>query len=406
MTEPTAINNHKLTGDERSERNTRILQLHAEGRTIRAIAAEVGCSPMTVQGVCAAQSAADDHDDHDEDGRDDAHAYRLQQAQAQELIDEHETHTIRATPFTVPPHGGYTIPIVTSGGNDEHGAGTADEPAPIDAAEHGREDGADPVAATFTGNAHDDGDDGCVSTEVVAVVEAEIIDPDAVVDLSEMDLPELAAVANRHHANAETAGRSMLECAWHAGSALVAAKVQVKHGEWTPWLVANFHGSDRTARAYMRVAVSSNRQRAADLDPRASIRAALESIKTPKPPAAPRPKPMPLPGTVTPIRPGITASKPDPELALFPDACANPDDDEGPDEPGDDQVATPLEWASSIANAGELPERLRWYADEFVDQLDDQQDGDDDDDVNIVLDRIGAVRLVALLRAAADGYAG
>jgi hypothetical protein len=129
-------------------------------------------------------------------------------------------------------------------------------------------------------------------------------------DLSEMDLPELAAVANQHLAAAETAGRSMLESAWHAGSALLAAKAQVKHGEWATWLEANFHGSDRTARAYMRVATANgNRQTSADLpaaDVPTSINAALRAISKPKP-AAPHPanpKPTP-PATEPPIRPDV-----------------------------------------------------------------------------------------------------
>lgn len=87
--------------------------------------------------------------------------------------------------------------------------------------------------------------------------------------------PELAEIANREHALARQAGESMIEHAIRAGDALTAAKAQVQHGEWLPWLEKNVEASERTARAYMQVA--SNRQRVADLE-EPSLRKALAAV--------------------------------------------------------------------------------------------------------------------------------
>ena len=86
---------------------------------------------------------------------------------------------------------------------------------------------------------------------------------------------DLAVVANQEHALARQSGESMIEHALRAGDALVAAKAQLQHGEWLPWLEANFDGSERIAQMYMSVA--SNPKRVADLeDP--SLRKALAAI--------------------------------------------------------------------------------------------------------------------------------
>ncbi len=44
-----------------------------------------------------------------------------------------------------------------------------------------------------------------------------------------------------------------LKHALRAGELLSEAKGQLPHGAFGPWLAENFAGSDRTARAYMRV---------------------------------------------------------------------------------------------------------------------------------------------------------
>jgi hypothetical protein len=89
------------------------------------------------------------------------------------------------------------------------------------------------------------------------------------------DLPELAAAANRYHDEAVGHARSALECAWHAGHALLAAKKLCRHGEWTSWLAANFRGSHDLANKYMRLAKS---ERVLNLDPETSIREALKAV--------------------------------------------------------------------------------------------------------------------------------
>lgn len=94
-----------------------------------------------------------------------------------------------------------------------------------------------------------------------------VIDPPSPVDL--------AVIANDEHALARSAGESMLGHALRAGEALVAAKEQMQHGEWLPWLAANFDGSEATAQRYMQVAANPARVR--DLE-EPSLRKALEAI--------------------------------------------------------------------------------------------------------------------------------
>lgn len=67
-------------------------------------------------------------------------------------------------------------------------------------------------------------------------------------------LPELAEQITREHALACGAARSALEHAKRAGEFLTQAKRQTKHGDWLPWLTANFSFSPRTAQNYIRIA--------------------------------------------------------------------------------------------------------------------------------------------------------
>jgi hypothetical protein len=124
------------------------------------------------------------------------------------------------------------------------------------------------------------------------------VDPRVVLDepenIEQMGLPELAATANCYHYQAQQAAQSAVEYASHAGQALLTAKAQLRHGEWGGWLVDNFHGSDRTAQAYMQLA--SNPQRVADLGPDTSLHEALKALR--KPTREPQPKPEPKATTV------------------------------------------------------------------------------------------------------------
>ncbi len=97
-----------------------------------------------------------------------------------------------------------------------------------------------------------------------------------------MNLPEpgqLTSLADEIRvevAAAEADWQSAVKHAITAGEKLTEAKALVNHGEWLPWLEANFDGSERTARNYMRLA--SNRQRVADLP---TVRDALATLAPP-----------------------------------------------------------------------------------------------------------------------------
>jgi hypothetical protein len=55
-------------------------------------------------------------------------------------------------------------------------------------------------------------------------------------------------------AAAERDWHSALAHAMRAGDLLIEAKAQLKHGEWLPWLAANFEMTPQTANGYMRAA--------------------------------------------------------------------------------------------------------------------------------------------------------
>jgi hypothetical protein len=120
-------------------------------------------------------------------------------------------------------------------------------------------------------------------------------------DFAEMGLGELAAMANEYHTKAEGSARSALEAAWIAGSALLAAKDQLGHGEWLPWVQANFYGSRQTAADYMRIAknvgnadnvVSSLHLENTTQSINAALNAISKSTRTPGPKPDNNPKPL------------------------------------------------------------------------------------------------------------------
>jgi hypothetical protein len=67
-------------------------------------------------------------------------------------------------------------------------------------------------------------------------------------------LENLKEKINTHHQACEQAVGAALGHAMDAGDLLSEVKASLSHGEFGPWLEKNFAGSDRTARAYMRVA--------------------------------------------------------------------------------------------------------------------------------------------------------
>ncbi len=102
--------------------------------------------------------------------------------------------------------------------------------------------------------------------------------PDAVIE--PVDLTDLAATANKEHDLARQSGENMVVHAIRAGEALSAAKENVEHGEWLPWVKANFEASLRTAQVYM--AVSVNTQTSAYLEEPSLVKA-LVAISDSKP---------------------------------------------------------------------------------------------------------------------------
>ncbi len=99
----------------------------------------------------------------------------------------------------------------------------------------------------------------------------------------EKNLHMLAGRINEEHRACETAVGAALEHAMNAGGMISEAKSSLPHGAFGPWLAENFAGSDRTARAYMRVysrrdELEAKRQSSASL----SLDGALKALSTPK----------------------------------------------------------------------------------------------------------------------------
>jgi hypothetical protein len=77
---------------------------------------------------------------------------------------------------------------------------------------------------------------------------------------------------------AERNYKDAVQHAINAGELLTEVKARLKHGQWQPWLAANFPGSATTARNYMRLA--ANQQRVAVLP---TVREAVALLSEPKP---------------------------------------------------------------------------------------------------------------------------
>jgi len=127
-------------------------------------------------------------------------------------------------------------------------------------------------------------DDEEIVAGLVEQAELDVLDvgpEDFTVTVAEADLGELAAIANRYH---DRAVGAYLDAAWYSGHALNAAKDQLDHGKFLPWVEANFHGSRQTANDYMRIAGAgdspANVVRSLHLDetPQPSINAATKAL--------------------------------------------------------------------------------------------------------------------------------
>ena len=100
--------------------------------------------------------------------------------------------------------------------------------------------------------------------------------------MSTVGSPRLTILADKiraDHAAAEADFQSGLQHVIDCGGGLIEAREALAHGEWLPWLNANFPLSERTAQIYMRFA--RNPKRVAGLR---SIRQGLAAL-TPPPPA-------------------------------------------------------------------------------------------------------------------------
>jgi hypothetical protein len=138
------------------------------------------------------------------------------------------------------------------------------------------------------------------------------------IELETLPVETLAEMANEAAAACEASGRKTVEHAIRCGRALLAAKAQVKHGEWLNWLQSNFHHTRQHADRFIEIA---NCTRVCNLEEATSIRDALRMIAetpekqarkaerearkaeaTPKPlaPATPAPQPQkPVVETIT-----------------------------------------------------------------------------------------------------------
>ena len=163
------------------------------------------------------------------------------------------------------------------------------------------------------------------------------------VKLESLPVETLAEMANEAAAACEASGRKTVEHAIRCGRALLAAKAQVKHGEWLDWLALNFEQSQPVAARYMDIA---NYSRANNLEQATGIRDALRMIAdspekqakkaereakkleaTPKPLAPATPAPPVTVGTT--LHESPPAPQPQPERPAW---LADPDELDRPEE--------------------------------------------------------------------------
>jgi hypothetical protein len=69
-----------------------------------------------------------------------------------------------------------------------------------------------------------------------------------------MEISMRGARVRELYAQAKKGAEAVLEC----GRELLAQKEECRHGEWLPWLEANFPGSRQCAAEWMRVAAAVN----------------------------------------------------------------------------------------------------------------------------------------------------
>jgi len=95
------------------------------------------------------------------------------------------------------------------------------------------------------------------------------------IQLDNLPVETLAEMANEAAAACEASGRKTVEHAATSGRALLAAKAQVKHGEWLSWLADKFHWSQQRASQFMEIA---NYYARSNLESAETIQGALRMI--------------------------------------------------------------------------------------------------------------------------------
>ena len=87
---------------------------------------------------------------------------------------------------------------------------------------------------------------------------------------------------NFYHQQVQESLRNALVYAWKAGGILSQVRSSLPHGEWTPWLSANFQGTPQTARGYMRISDRWDEiESALDANPNLSLRRGLKILSSP-----------------------------------------------------------------------------------------------------------------------------
>ena len=154
------------------------------------------------------------------------------------------------------------------------------------------------------------------------------------IQLESLPVETLAEMANEAAAACEASGRKTVEHAIRCGRALLAAKEQVRHGQWGDWLERHFSQTQMRATQYMAIAKLNTRL---NLDDATSISGALRLIaespekqakkqereakkqeQQPQKAEAP-PKPLALPTSAPPAKPAWLAD---------PDELDRPEEDE------------------------------------------------------------------------------
>ena len=96
------------------------------------------------------------------------------------------------------------------------------------------------------------------------------------IDLNLLPIETLKEMANEAGEQVENNAKLTVQKAADCGRYLTAIKDQLEHGEWLPWLGANWDYSPRTAVRYMDIAANSSR--VTNLKDASSIREALRMI--------------------------------------------------------------------------------------------------------------------------------